>query len=567
MPEREAEALLYDWMGLWARPCGRQPDGTYSGQLPPPGDWRVWLVLAGRGAGKTRAGAEWVRAEVESGRRGRWALVGPTAADVRDVMVEGESGLLRLAPPWCRPHYEPSKRRLTWPNGAVATTFSAEDPDQLRGPNIDGAWCDELAAWTQLEATWNMLQFTLRRGDDPRAVVTTTPRPLKLLRDLIASPTTAVTKGRTYDNAANLAPAFLAQIVAKYEGTRLGRQELDAEMLEDSDGALWSREQLEALRMTPPAPEPLGRIVVAVDPAVSSGAHADETGIVVCGASEDGQRAYVLADHSLRGSPHAWARAAVRAYHRWRADRIVAESNQGGEMVETTIHTIDANVPVTLVHASRGKWVRAEPCAALFEQRRVFLVGTFPQLEDQLVLWEPGESSPDRLDAMVWALTDLMLDPRHAVAVANQPIAVATSRSQSMSPWERAREDAERAEAERQEALARARESLAALLAEGGENMDPEELAALVAEAAGAPGNAAAPPEPRRPEDARGIPALDERDAEGGRAVAAYSSDGTVTAWESEDAAAARREQEAALARSLRSLEGGIGGSGFGFGW
>ncbi|HEX6819540.1 MAG TPA: terminase family protein, partial [Ktedonobacterales bacterium] len=465
------------------------------------------------------------------------------------------------------------KRRLTWPNGAMATLYSAEDPDQLRGPNHDAAWLDELAAWKYLRETFDMLMFTLRHGSDPRAVITTTPRPLPLLRELLASPTTHVTRGRTYDNAANLAPAFLHTIITKYQGTRLGRQELDAEILEDSDGALWSREQLEALRIAPPVREAMGRIVVGVDPAATSGAHADETGIVVCGASEDGTRAFVLGDSSLRGSPHAWARAAVRAYHRWQADRIVAESNQGGEMVETTIHTIDPNVPVTLVHASRGKWVRAEPVAALFEQRRVYLVGTFPALEDQLVQWEPGESSPDRLDAMVWALTDLMLDPRHAVAVANQPIAVATSRSQSMSPWEQAREDAERTEAERQAALAQARESLAALLEEsGGEDIDPQELAALVAEVAGAATGAkhGAATEPRRPENARGIPALDERDAEGGRMVASYASNGAVTAWETEAEAEHRREQEAAIARSLRALgdlTGGMGGgSGFGFG-
>ncbi len=388
--------MLYDW-SLWGRPE----------QIAPPGDWRVWLLLAGRGFGKTRTGAEWVRAQVEAGRCSRLALVAPTAADVRDVMIEGESGLLRISPPWMRPEYQPSKRRIIWPNGATATTYSAEDPDQLRGPNVDGAWADELAAWSYPQATWDMLMFTLRAGDDPRAVVTTTPRPTKVIRDLIAAPSTHVTRGTTYENAANLAPAFLDTIIRRFEGTRLGRQELMAELLTDVPGALWKRDQLEALRVR--KRPSLARIVVAIDPAISSGEDSDETGIIAAGLSDDGQ-GYVLEDASCRDTPARWAATAVMLYRDLQADRIIAEANQGGAMVEHTIRTVDANVPVKLVHASRGKLTRAEPVAALYEQAKVHHVGAFPALEDQLCSWTQGDAdSPDRLDALVWALSDLML--------------------------------------------------------------------------------------------------------------------------------------------------------------
>lgn len=385
----------YQW-SFWAR----------DNQLPPDGDWRVWLLLAGRGFGKSRTGAEWIRSQVETGRYHRLALVARTAADVRDVMIEGESGILRISPPWFRPKYEPSKRRLTWPNGAVATTYSADEPDNLRGPEHDGAWCDELAAWSYPDA-WDMLMFGLRLGADPRVVVTTTPRPTKLIRELVAAPTTHVTRGRTYDNASNLAPAFMEQIIAKFAGTRLGRQELDAEILDDTPGALWKRDQIEALRVVK-HPD-LSRIVVAVDPAVTSNEGSDETGIIGAGLGTD-QHGYVLEDASLRGSPLAWATAAVTLYYKLQADRIVAEANQGGEMVEHTIHTVDPNVPVRLVHASRGKYIRAEPVAALYEQARAHHVGTFPAMEDQLCTWTQGDESPDRLDALVHGLTDLMID-------------------------------------------------------------------------------------------------------------------------------------------------------------
>lgn len=362
--------------------------------------------MAGRGFGKTRTGAEWVRGEIESGRRGRIALVAPTAADVRDVMVEGESGILACCPPWSRPLYEPSKRRLTWPNGAIATTYSADEPERLRGPQHDGAWCDEPASWRHGTDTWDMLMFGMRLGDDPRSVVTGTPKPVKLIRELVSASTTHVTRGRTYDNAANLAPAFMEQIIAKYAGTRLGRQELDAEILDDNPGALWKRDNIEELRVLK-AP-PLSRVVIGVDPAVTSNEGSDETGIIGAGVGEDGH-GYTLEDASLRGTPMQWASAAVTLYHKLQANCIVAEGNQGGEMVEYTIHTIDPSVPVRIVHASRGKYTRAEPVAALYEQGKVHHVGTFPVLEDQQCTWTQGDTSPDRLDALVWTFTELMV--------------------------------------------------------------------------------------------------------------------------------------------------------------
>jgi predicted phage terminase large subunit-like protein len=323
-------------------------------------------------------------------------------------MIEGESGILRISPPWFRPEYEPSKRRLTWPNGATATTYSAEEPDQLRGPNVDGAWCDELAAWKYAQEAWDMLMFTLRAGSDPRAVVTTTPRPTKIVRDLVAASTSHVTRGRTYDNAANLAPAFMKQITAKYAGTRLGRQELDAEILDDNPGALWKRDQIEASRTTKP-PDAFSRVVVAIDPAVTHSEDSDETGVIVGALGKDGH-GYILEDASLKASPDGWARAAVTGYHKYHADRIVAETNNGGEMVEHTLRTIESTIPYRAVHASRGKLTRAEPVAALYEQSRVHHVGAFPALEDQMCQWTPGDSSPDRMDALVWLLTDLMID-------------------------------------------------------------------------------------------------------------------------------------------------------------
>ena len=401
----QARALLYDW-SVWARPA----------QLPPPGDWRIWLLLAGRGFGKTRTGAELIRARVAASTARRLALVAPTAGDARNVMVEGESGILAISPPWDRPHYEPSKRRLTWPNGAIATLYSADEPERLRGPQHDATWCDELGSWRHPEA-WDMLMFGLRLGTDPRVVVTTTPRPTKLIRALIADPKAVVTHGTTYENRANLAPAFLDQIIRKYEGTRLGRQELDAELLDDVAGALWTRGIIEAVRSST-APS-LVRVVVAIDPAATSTADADETGIIVAGKDERGQ-GWVLADSSGRYQPTEWAKTAIAAYRAHHADRVVAEVNHGGEMVEATLRVIDPNVSFAALRASRGKVTRAEPVAALYEQGRVHHVGAFPQLEDQMCGFAPAGrnevdlrsgGSPDRVDALVRALTDLMLEP------------------------------------------------------------------------------------------------------------------------------------------------------------
>jgi phage terminase large subunit-like protein len=384
--------------------------------MPPHGDWRTWLILAGRGWGKTRTGAEWVIDRIEDGYQ-RVALVGPTAADARDVMVEGESGILRVAPDDLEANYEPSKRRITFANGAICTTFSADEPDRLRGPQHDAGWCDEIAAWRYPEA-WDQLQFGLRLGDDPRCIVTTTPRPTREIRELVKADTTAVTRGSTFDNADNLAPAFLERILAKYEGTRLGRQELYAEILDDVPGALWNRAMLEAAVTGYTPQDSMQRVVVAVDPAVTSGEDSDETGIVVAGRT--GPQGFVLADVTCRLSPDGWARRAVEAYHHHKADRIVAEANQGGDMVRTVLRTVDPSVPVKLVHATRGKRVRAEPVAALYEQGRVFHAQVFAQLEDQLLTWTPDSpTSPDRLDALVWALTDLDLArPASARAVA-----------------------------------------------------------------------------------------------------------------------------------------------------
>ena len=368
----EALALLYDWQ-FWAR---RE-------QLAPPGDWFVWLIRSGRGFGKTRTGAEWV---IERARQGfqRIALVGQTKADVRDTMVElGESSILHRSPPWFKPEYEPSKRRLTWPNGAVAMIYSGDEPGQLRGPQHDSAWVDELAKFRYPQETWDNLMLGLRIGGQPQALVTTTPRPIRLIRELIQRPTTVDVRRPTWDNLAHLSPVYIREVIDPMRGTRLGRQELEGEILEDAPGALWKRGQIEATRVDK-GPD-LVRVVVAVDPSATGKETSDEAGIVVAGLGRDGH-GYVLDDRTLRASPHGWGSAAVQAYHRWQADRIVAETNNGGEMVELTIRTVDANVPYKGLHASRGKRTRAEPVAALYEQGRVHHVGAFPELEDEMCL-------------------------------------------------------------------------------------------------------------------------------------------------------------------------------------
>lgn len=398
LSEAQAAHVLYDW-DWWARPNQRAPLG----------DWRYWLLLAGRGFGKTRVGAETVRKW--SDIHPRIHLVAPTAADARDVMVEGESGLLACFPPRDRPLYEPSKRRVTFSTGALAYTFSADEPERLRGPQSAAAWCDEIAAWPYVEA-WDNLLFGLRLGNDPRAVITTTPKPIKLIKDLITDPHTVVTRGSSYENRANLAPAFFDSIIRKYEGTRLGRQELLAELLEDVPGALWTREMIDATRVRLDQIPPLYRIVVAIDPAVTAEEDSDETGIVCAGVSHD-QQVYVLGDVSLRASPNTWARAALRVLLKWNGDRIIAETNNGGDLVEMNIRAVHPGVPYRAVRASRGKMVRAEPVAALYEQRRVHHAGGFPEMEDQMCGYVPGGEArhDDRMDALVWAITDLLIDP------------------------------------------------------------------------------------------------------------------------------------------------------------
>lgn len=390
---------MFDWEVVHAR----------DSQLTPEGAWAIWLILAGRGWGKTRTGAEWIRHQVENGC-GRIALIGATASDARDVMIEGVSGLLSVCPSWNKPVYEPSKRRLTWPNGAIATTFSADEPDRLRGPQHDAAWADELAAWRYPDA-WDQLLLGLRLGQQPRVVVTTTPRPTPIIRDLIKEKSTFVTRGNTFENEGNLAQDFIDRVVKKYEGTRLGRQELYAEILDDIPGALWTRALLEETRVRE-APA-LARIVVAVDPSVTSSKGSNECGIVVVGLGRD-NHGYVLHDASGNMAADKWARVAVELYKEYKADRIIAEVNNGGDLVESTIRAVckpDEKVTYRSVHASRGKVVRAEPVSALYEQKRVHHVGMHPKLEDQQCTYTPVdfEGSPDRVDALVWGITELML--------------------------------------------------------------------------------------------------------------------------------------------------------------
>ena len=393
-------------------------------QMPPEGDWRSWVIMGGRGAGKTRAGAEWVRAQVEGplplsvGRCGRVALVGETIDQVREVMIFGESGILACSPPDRRPVWRASRKRLEWPNGAVAQAFSAHEPEGLRGPQFDGAWVDELAKWKRARDSWDMLQFALRLGDDPQVCITTTPRNVGVLKDILAMDTTVVTSAPTEANRAFLAESFLEEVRARYKGTRLGRQELDGVLIDEVDGAMWSAAQLESCRVG--ATPDFDRIVVAVDPPAGGRAESDECGIVVVGAQTRGPvqawRACVLADRSVSAaSPNEWASAAIRAMEEWGAERLVAEVNQGGDMVSAVIRQVDPLVPIKCVHASRGKAARAEPVAALYEQGRVRHLRGLDDLEDQMQLMSPrgfeGKGSPDRVDALVWALHELMIEP------------------------------------------------------------------------------------------------------------------------------------------------------------
>ncbi len=392
----------------------RWPLMARENQNPPDGLWTAWILLAGRGFGKTRTGAEWVRSQVESGRAGRIALVARTPAEIRDTMIQGQSGLLSICPPWAMPEYESTKKKLTWPNGATAFLFSSYEPDQLRGPQFDAAWCDELASWKYPGDTWDNLAFALRLGSDPRCVVTTTPKPIALLRELVARPDVIVTRGTTYDNEDNLAPSFYSQIRSRYEGTRTGRQEIHADLLDQSEDALWQRQWIDDSRVKS-ALDSLVEVVVAIDPAVSSNPRSDETGIVVAGVDSD-KRCYVLADGSGRMTPNAWAERAIALYDKHSADRIIGEVNNGGDLVQEVLRTASGGQTFRFiaVNASRGKYARAEPVAALYEQGKVHHVGTFPELEDQMCTWTPkgpADVSPDRMDALVWAITQLINRP------------------------------------------------------------------------------------------------------------------------------------------------------------
>lgn len=395
---------------IWANPLH---------QRAPKGDWSSWVILGGRGAGKTRAGAEWIRSRVEGstplgrGQARRVALLGETLDQARSVMVEGDSGLLASSPPDRRPKLIASQQRLVWPNGAEAFLHSATSYEALRGPQFDTAWSDELAKWRHGQEAWDMLQFTLRLGSSPRQIVTTTPKDVPVLLEILADPGTVISHAGTEANRANLAPGFIERLEARYGGTRLGRQELDGELIRDVEGALWTRGMIDAGRKA--APESFSRVVVAVDPPASTGAGADECGIVVAGVVAEGPprnwRAFVLADWSAQGlSPKGWAELAVAAYEEFRADRLVAEINQGGAMVEEVVRTVAPNIAFTGVNARIGKRARAEPVAALYEQGRVHHVDAFPELEDQMCSFVAGRGpSPDRLDALVWALTELII--------------------------------------------------------------------------------------------------------------------------------------------------------------
>ena len=409
------EELKHDW-NFWARDNQLEPEGL---------EWNTWFINAGRGFGKTRSGVEWVREQVKRGVK-RIAAVASTNSDIERVMVKGESGFLSVC--WKGdktyagkkmgfPEWSPTKRTLTWENGASVQFFSAEEPERLRGPQFELAWCDELAAWNKDIDTWDMLQFCMRLGKHPRIMVTTTPKPTKLVRRILKDNKTVVTSGSTFDNASNLAGTYLQAVRDQYEGTRLGRQELYAEVLEEAEGALWNTDMLEAAEVKHEDVPDLARIVVALDPAVTANAESDMTGIVVAGIDVNGI-AYVLGDYTDKLSPAGWANKAISLYHQYEADRIVAEVNQGGDMVKTTIHGEDETIPFKAVRASRGKYARAEPISALYERGLVKHVANPPdgaslnELETQMRTWEPLGSigSPDRLDALVWAITDLSLN-------------------------------------------------------------------------------------------------------------------------------------------------------------
>jgi phage terminase large subunit-like protein len=400
----EAKASLH-----WHWPFKARPN-----QLAPEGEWRTWLALAGRGFGKTEAGAQWIRQRVKDGAK-NIALIAETQKDLEEVMI---ARIIKISPPDEMPSIRYKPVRIVWPSGATAYGYNGNEPDQLRGPEFDTAWIDELAKYRKAREIWDMLQFTMRSGESPKTFVTTTPRPIPVIREIMASSETVVTRGGTMDNAPNLAPSFIRDIFEKYDGTRLGRQELHAEILDDVPGALWTRDMLDIARISA-APD-MARVVVAIDPSGTSGDDdGNSVGIVVCGRGVDG-RGYVLEDLTCSLSPDGWARRAIGAYYKWGADRLVAEVNFGGAMVESVIRSADRSVAFKAVTASRGKSARAEPISALYEQGRVSHVGMFEHLEDQMTLFThsgfQGENSPDRVDALVWGLTELMLSHQRPLA-------------------------------------------------------------------------------------------------------------------------------------------------------
>jgi len=410
LSEEEALALMYNWRGFNARP----------NQIAPAGGWDIWLALAGRGFGKTRMGAEWVKEQVEAGCM-RIALIAETQKDLEKVMIEGESGLLSVYSPEEMPIYTKKPVEIRWPNGAIALGYNATEPNQLRGPQFHAAWGDEIAKWRYARETWDQLQFGLRLGDDPKVFISTTPRPIQLIKDIIAGKegNAVVTRGKTTDNKSNLARKFLDKITTRYAGTRLGRQELEAEMLGDIPNALWSLETIDLYR-TRDIPEQMGTIGVSVDPASGGLNHSkkkdiegngDEHGIIVGGLAMGGKDAYVLEDASIKGTPADWAKRAIAMYDKWQADFIVVEVNNGGAMVKNTIKAIRANIPIREVWASRGKHVRAEPVSALYQQGRVHHIGAFVELENQMIMMTSmgyeGEGSPDRTDSLVWLMAAL----------------------------------------------------------------------------------------------------------------------------------------------------------------
>lgn len=406
LSDKEAKLLQHMWP-FWARP---------DQHLPAVEKWHIWLLMAGRGYGKTRTGAEAVRYLVENCGFHRIALIAGDIKDVRDIMVEGESGLLNICPPWNRPRWNSSISKLVWPNGAVAYGYSAEDPESLRGPQFDLAWGDEFGKWRKPDLAFDQLQFGMRLGRRPLQVYTTTPRPTDILKRMLKMKGTYLTHGRTTDNLLHLSPMFAETVISRYAGTRLGRQELDAELLDDNPDALWSSRNIEKHRIPDIESVALGRIVIGVDPPASESGRCG----IIAAATDGRQHGYVLGDHSVAGrSPLDWATGVVSAYHQHGADCVVVEINQGGDMVAAIIRQVDASLPIKQVRAFRGKWLRAEPVAALYSQGRVHHVGLWPEVEDQMIQLTPENlargKSPDNLDALVYALTELMLS-KHGTA-------------------------------------------------------------------------------------------------------------------------------------------------------